>query len=52
MAKLIAKCALERKESRGAHFRTDFKEQKEEFAKISIVKYEKEQDIISYEDAL
>lgn len=52
MAKLIAKCALERKESRGAHFRTDFNEQKEEFAKVSIVKYEKEQDIISYEDAL
>ena len=37
VALLIARCALAREESRGAHFRTDFPEKREEFAKHSVV---------------
>jgi L-aspartate oxidase len=35
VACLIAKCALWREESRGAHYRTDFPEKREEFARAS-----------------
>ena len=37
VAGLIARCALAREESRGAHFRTDFPVQKPEFAKHSVI---------------
>ncbi|HUB31663.1 MAG TPA: L-aspartate oxidase [Bryobacteraceae bacterium] len=38
VALLIARCALAREESRGAHFRRDFPEKREEFARHSIVR--------------
>ena len=37
VAALIAKCALWREESRGAHYRTDFPDKREEFARASRV---------------
>ena len=38
VALLIAQCALARKESRGAHFRTDYPEKSPEFEKHSVVR--------------
>jgi L-aspartate oxidase len=37
VALLIARCALARRESRGAHFRTDYPETCDEFARHSVV---------------
>jgi L-aspartate oxidase len=37
VAMLIARCALAREESRGAHYRTDFPEKREEYQKHSVV---------------
>ena len=34
---LIARCALARRESRGAHYRTDYPEARPEFQKHSLV---------------
>jgi L-aspartate oxidase len=42
VARLIARAALAREESRGAHFRTDFPEKRPEFAKHSILTGESE----------
>ena len=37
VAQLIARCALAREESRGAHFRTDFPRKRREFQSHSVV---------------
>jgi L-aspartate oxidase len=37
VAELIARCALDREESRGAHFRKDFPEKRPEFQKPSVI---------------
>jgi len=52
LGNVIIKSALKRKESRGAHFRTDYNEQKEEFDKITVVKLENELINISFEEIL
>lgn len=38
VANLIAQCALARRESRGAHYRTDFPEKREEFQRHSMIR--------------
>ncbi|MCW5982196.1 MAG: L-aspartate oxidase [Bryobacteraceae bacterium] len=38
LAALIARCALAREESRGAHYRTDFPEKRAEFRKHSVIR--------------
>ena len=52
LCKAIIKSAQERKESRGAHFRNDFKEEKEEFDKISICVLKNDRLELSFEDVL
>src|ERR1019366_5067475 len=42
VALLIARCALAREESRGAHFRTDYPAKRAEFAKHSVVRKDAE----------
>lgn len=51
LAKAIFMSALARKESRGAHYRSDFLQRNdEEFQKTTVISYENEQVSISYED--
>ncbi|MGA1931749.1 FAD-dependent oxidoreductase [Arcobacter sp. YIC-464] len=50
IGKAIALSALERKESRGSHFREDFNELKKEFEKNSILTLENNQIICIFED--
>ena len=45
---IIIKCALERKESRGTHYRIDFPEVSEEFKKHSIIQKERELQFIEF----
>ena len=37
VSECIARCAIERKESRGGHFRTDYPNKSDEFAKVNII---------------
>ncbi len=46
----IIKSAISREESRGAHYRTDFKEEKEEFDKNSISFIKDNTLVIEFED--
>lgn len=46
----IIKSALERKESRGAHYRTDFKEEKKEFDKNSISYIKDNNLVVEFEE--
>lgn len=50
LAKAVLMCALSREESRGAHYRTDFPETKEDLRKDTIVDYRDGEIHISYED--
>ena len=52
LSKIITKSSIERKESRGAHYRTDFPEEKEEFNKNSISQLKDSLHKIYFEDVL
>ena len=52
LCKAIIKSAILRKESRGAHYRSDFKETKEQFDKISVCILKDNNLEISFEDVL
>lgn len=52
MAKLVTKSALSRKESRGAHFRTDYDKSLNSFEKRSVVSLKETIDEITYEDVV
>ena len=46
VAQLITHCALQRKESRGAHFRTDYPDTKDECIHSVVVKADKVADFV------
>lgn len=50
LAKAALMCALSREESRGAHYRSDFPESKDEFLKDTIVGYRDGEILISYKE--
>lgn len=52
ISELILKCALERKESRGAHYRVDFPEENKAFDKNSIITKENNKIKVSFEEVL
>lgn len=52
MAKLITKSALSRKESRGAHFRTDYDKSLSSFEKRSVISLKENVDELTYEDVV
>jgi L-aspartate oxidase len=52
VALLIARCALARQESRGAHFRTDFPAKRPEFQKHSVSTRRSEIHFVSEETLL
>lgn len=50
ISKLITKSALNRKESRGSHYRNDYQETKDKYSKNSLVKYINKEIKISVEE--
>lgn len=50
LGKIVTQCALKRQESRGAHYRIDFPEEKHEFVKNTIVKNTPEGVIVMFEE--
>ena len=50
ISKVVTMCALERKESRGSHYRSDYEETKDEYKKASITKIEEGEYKIYFED--
>ncbi|MCP4971413.1 MAG: FAD-binding protein [Arcobacter sp.] len=52
LSKIISISAINRKESRGAHFRTDFQDKQKEFDKNTVVILNKNKTIISLEELI
>ena len=50
LSKIISLCAKQRKESRGSHYRTDYKDLDEKFSKSSYVEYKESKYIVGFED--
>jgi len=50
ISKIVTLCAIERKESRGSHFRFDYEDNKDEYKKASVIKLEENSYNIYFED--